>query len=58
MTEEKESLSGEESLKIINEMIARARRSIQQSAYYFILWDWIVAAGSLGHYILLEFSGA
>lgn len=56
MTDHDKPLSGQESLDIIHRMIGRAKGNIRNRAFYFLLWGWIVIAGSMGHYLLLEFS--
>ncbi len=49
-------MSGQQSLDIIHEMINRAKGNIRNKSFYFILWGWITIAGSIGHYLLLQFS--
>jgi len=43
-------------LEIIHRMISQAKGNIKNSSFYFLLWGWITTAGSIGHYLLLEFS--
>lgn len=50
------NMSGQQSLDLIHEMISRAKGDIRNKSFYFILWGWVIIAGSLGHYLLLEFS--
>ncbi len=45
-----------ESIKLIDDMINTAKGNIKDGSFYFLLWAWIVIAGSLGHYILLKFT--
>lgn len=53
----KEELSPTESLKIINEMIAKAKNNFEKSgSFYFLLWGWVVMAANLGHYFLERFT--
>lgn len=54
--EEGKSMSGQQGLGIIHEMIGRARGNVKSSTFHILLWGWIVVAGSLGHFILLKFS--
>jgi len=56
MTDHDKPLSGQESLDIIHRMIGRAKGNIRNRVFYFFLWGWIVITGSMGHYLLLEFS--
>lgn len=53
---DKQNMSGQQSLDIIHEMIDRAKGDIRSKSFYFILWGWIIIAGSIGHYLLLQFS--
>lgn len=49
-------MSSDESLTIIRTMIAQAKGNFKANAFHFLLWGWIGLAGSIGHYILLEFT--
>ncbi|MDZ7771445.1 MAG: hypothetical protein U5K31_01690 [Balneolaceae bacterium] len=49
-----ESMSGRESLALIRDMISRAKGDFRSQAFYFLLWGWIILAGSLGHFLLLH----
>ncbi|MEA3316884.1 MAG: hypothetical protein U9R54_02905 [Bacteroidota bacterium] len=53
---EESNLNPKKSLEIINEMISNTRASFNDASFYFLLWGWIIFAGGLGHYILLEFT--
>ena len=47
--------SGEESLNVINMMIAQARGNLARGeGKYFILWGYLIAAISIGHFILFQ----
>ena len=51
MTEK--TMTNEESLRIISEMIGQAKRNYSKGgSYYFLLWGWVVLIANLGHYIL------
>ncbi|TYP91741.1 hypothetical protein LX73_2568 [Fodinibius salinus] len=56
MNNQKGSTDNQQRLQTIHQMITQAKGHIQNSSFYLLLWGWIVAAGSLGHYLLLEFS--
>lgn len=49
--EEKE-ISPEESLKLIQSMIGKARQNYTDNSIFFLLWGWIVFVASLSHYYL------
>ncbi len=48
-------LSKEESLEVIEEMIALAKRKIDSSGFHFILWGILVIFASLAQYALLKY---
>ncbi|MBE9468199.1 MAG: hypothetical protein IMY72_07755 [Bacteroidetes bacterium] len=56
MENNEKKFNPEESLKLIDDMITTAKGNIKDGSFYFLLWAWIVIAGSLGHYILLKFT--
>ena len=54
--EQEKSLSNEESLKIITQMIHTAQGSFQGVSFHFLLWGWVVAAANLAQYYLAQFT--
>jgi hypothetical protein len=48
-----EEMNEQQSLKIITEMIQKAKNNIGNNSFYFLLWGWAVFAASLLHYSLL-----
>ena len=56
MKNEEKNFNPVESIKLIDDMIQAAKCNIKDGSFYFLLWGWIVMAGSLGHYILLKFT--
>ena len=54
--EKKESLSSEESLAIISNMIRATQGNIKSNSFYFLFWGWVVILGNLGHFYLQEFT--
>ncbi len=56
MGNKEESIDNQQRLEIIHRMITQAKGNIKNSSFYFLLWGWVITAGSLGHYFLLEFS--
>ncbi len=56
MDRSKESLSEQESLQLIREMISKAKNDLSNQAFYPILWGWVVLIGSLGHFLLLRYT--
>ena len=52
MNAEFENLSPQESLSLIQAMIARAKGNVQKVSFYFLLWGWVVVVANLGMFIL------
>lgn len=48
------NFSAEESLKLINEMIAQAKQDYHNNSFYFLLWGWLLFFTGIGHYLLLQ----
>lgn len=49
-------LTGEESLKIITDMINRTKINIRQSSFHLLFWGWLILVCSLTEYLLLRFT--
>jgi len=47
-----ENFSPEESLQIIQSMISKAKDSVADKSFYFLLWGWLVLIGALLQYVL------
>jgi hypothetical protein len=56
MNTSEESLSGQESLRIIQQMINRAKPEMSRQSFYPLLWGWIVLVASLAHFLLIRYS--
>ncbi len=54
-TMEKE-MTGEESLKIISEMINKTKVNISQGSFHLLFWGWLILACSLSEYLLFKLS--
>lgn len=54
--ENKEKLmTGEESLKIITDMINRTKLNIRQGMFHLLFWGWLIFVCSLSEYLLFKF---
>lgn len=53
---QEEPMSGQESLRIIEEMINTAKSHFTEDGHLYLLWGWIVALCSVGDYLLLRFA--
>lgn len=49
---EQENFSPQESLKLIETMIAKTRRDMGDNSSQFLLWGWVTFAGFIGQFIL------
>jgi hypothetical protein len=49
-------MTGEESLKIITDMINTTKGNISQSSFHLLFWGWLIFACSLSEYLLLKFT--
>lgn len=49
-------MTGEESLKIITDMINKTKGNISQSSFHLLFWGWLIFACSLSEYLLLKFT--
>ena len=49
-------LDHEARLQLITNMINQAKGNIQYSAFYFLLWGWVVLLGNTTHYCLANFT--
>lgn len=47
-------MTQEQSMQIINEMIALSRGKFQKNSFHFLLWGSVVVVANLGHYTLME----
>jgi hypothetical protein len=56
MENEEKLLTGEESLKIITEMINKTKTSISQSIFHLLFWGWLIFFCSLSEFILWKFT--
>jgi hypothetical protein len=52
MEEQSSNFSPEQSLRIINDMIAAARNDYQHQSFYFLLWGWLLMLTGIGHFVL------
>ncbi|NLE33783.1 MAG: hypothetical protein GX622_01630 [Bacteroidales bacterium] len=57
MENEEKLMTGEESLRVITEMINKTRVSITQSSFHLLFWGWLIFACSLSEFILWKYVG-
>ncbi len=50
--ETKENLNSDDSMRIINEMIATAKNSVSDNSFHYLLWGWLVLIASGLDYFL------
>jgi hypothetical protein len=56
MENEEKVMSGEESLKIITDMINKTKINIRQSSFHLLFWGWLIFICSLSEYLLFRFT--
>ncbi|MCX6322505.1 MAG: hypothetical protein NTX93_12000 [Bacteroidia bacterium] len=56
MENEEKMMTGEESLRIITEMINKTKVNIRQGIFHLLFWGWLIFAISLAEYLLLKFT--
>lgn len=56
METEEKMMTGEESLKVITDMINKTKVNIRQSSFHLLFWGWLIFACSLLEYILYKFT--
>ena len=49
---QQQPLSPESSLQIIQNMIDKAKNSVADDSFYFLLWGWLVFIASIGQFVL------
>jgi hypothetical protein len=56
MENDEKMMTGEESLKIITEMINKTKFNIRQGSFYLLFWGWLIFGCALAEYMLREFT--
>jgi hypothetical protein len=56
MENEEKLMTGEESLRIISEMINKTKVNIRQSSFHLLFWGWLIFACSLSEFLLWKLS--
>jgi len=54
MEQKEKQLTQEESLRIIQEMIAAAKNDVKGDAFIFLLWGWLVFIASTAQFVMIE----
>jgi hypothetical protein len=56
METDEKMMTGEESLKIITEMINKTKVNISQGSFHLLFWGWLIFLCSLSDYLLMRFT--
>jgi hypothetical protein len=56
MEKDEKMMTGEESLRIITEMINKTKTNIRQGSFHLIFWGWLILLCSLGQYLMFKFT--
>jgi hypothetical protein len=57
MENNEKMMTGEESLRIITDMINRTKVNIQQGSFNLLFWGWLILVCSLADYFVMNFTG-
>jgi len=57
MKNEEKLMTGEDSLRVITEMINKTRVSVAQASFHLLLWGWLIFACSLSEFVLWKYAG-
>jgi hypothetical protein len=56
MENEEKMMTGEESLRIITEMLNKTRINFRQGSFHLLFWGWLIVVCSLAEYFLTRFT--
>ena len=56
MENEEKLMTGEESLRLITEMISKTRVNIRQGSFHLLFWGWLIMFCSVSEYLLTRFT--
>jgi hypothetical protein len=56
MENKEKMMTGEESLKIITDMINKTKINIRQGSFHLLFWGWLIFGCALGEYLLRKFT--
>jgi uncharacterized membrane protein len=54
MENEEKMMTGEESLRIITEMINRTKVNIRQGSFHLLFWGWLITVCSLSEWLIIK----
>ena len=57
MENEEKMMTGEESLRIITDMINKTKINIRQGSFHLLFWGWLIFGCSLADFFLARFAG-
>ncbi len=56
MENEEKLMTGEESLRVITQMINKTRVSVTQTSFHLLFWGWLILACSLSEFLLWRYT--
>lgn len=56
MENEEKLMTGEESLRVITQMINKTRVSVTQTSFHLLFWGWLILACSLSEFVLWRYT--
>jgi len=57
MENEEKMMTGEESLRIISEMINKTKVNIRLGSFHLLFWGWLIMTCSLSEFLLMKYTG-
>jgi hypothetical protein len=54
MKQEPDTLTAEQSLDLIAQMIRQAKGNVQRNNFYFLFWGWVIVIANIGMYTLIQ----
>lgn len=54
MENQSQTMTPEESIRLISRFIANYRKNYQHDSFYFLLWGWMITIASLSHFTILR----
>jgi hypothetical protein len=54
MDAKKDTLSPQQSLDLIAEMINQAKGNVRSNSFYYLFWGWVLIAAHVGSFVLIE----
>lgn len=54
--EDNQKFSAEQSLRVIQSMIEKAKHDVANNSFYLLLWGWLIFSAAILHFVLMKFT--